>query len=238
MDDRRPMPRPASSAATATAWTIAGALLVAGAVRGDALLAVAAGGAMVLAGLPRFYTALSGIVLPRALAPGILIFCLAAFGLGEVGGFYTRFAWWDIALHLVASSVLALAGWAMVLLLTEGGRPRTGLWIGSILAVSFAALVGGAWELMEFSIDALFGTNAQRSGLPDTMGDVAVNIVGATYGAIAAQAALKRGARPPLSGLLVEFCAANPVIYGQWTDRHMGGLETAPDTGAARADRA
>ncbi|MCP1170599.1 hypothetical protein NHG85_19015, partial [Limimaricola sp. ASW11-118] len=97
--------------------------------------------------------------------------------------------------------------------------PRTAGWILGLLGVGFAALVGACWELFEFSIDAIFGTNAQRSGLPDTMGDVAVNIMGASYGALAAQRRLWRGTRLPLSGLLVEFCARNEIIYGAWSGR-------------------
>ncbi|WP_207208119.1 hypothetical protein [Salipiger sp. IMCC34102] len=205
-----------SAIIAAIVWCAALGLAIGGVARGDVVLAVGALGAMVMALALPAYTRLSGIVMPAGLATGVLTFSLAAFVVGEWSGAYTWNWWWDIALHLVSAAVLALVGHALVLLVSAGAPPRTGLWIGSILAVGFAALVGAAWELMEFSIDAIFGTNAQRSGLRDTMGDVAANITGAIYGAVAGQLALKRGTRLPLSGLLLDFCNSNRLIYGAW----------------------
>ena len=156
-----------------------GAALMAGLglIAGHPVVALGAAGAMALAALLPLYTWVSGIVMPRGLATGILVYCLCAFSLGEAAGFYAAIPVWDMALHFVASAVLALVGVALALLPTAGAAPRTAGWILGLLGVGFAALVGACWELFEFSIDAVFGTNAQRSGLPDTMGDVAVNII-------------------------------------------------------------
>ncbi|WP_341212987.1 hypothetical protein [uncultured Limimaricola sp.] len=229
-----PSPEPARIARAAI-WGGAMLFAVWALLAGFAVAALGAVGAMVLAGLLPLYTRVSGIVMPRGLATGILVYCLCAFGLGEAGGFYRDVALWDTALHALASAVLALVGVALALLPTAGAAPRTAPWILGLLGVGFAALVGAAWEMFEFGIDALFGTNAQRSGLPDTMGDIAANIAGATYGAIAAQRRLWRGTRLPLSGLLVRFLARNRVIYGDWTGRlfapHNGphaGLKAPP----------
>lgn len=200
-------------------WGGAGLIAAAGALSAQPLLALAALGAMALALLLPLYTRVSGIAMPPGLSTGVLGFCLAAFVLGEAAGLYRDSAVWDLLLHGLASAVLALAGVAMALLPTAGAPPRTALWILGTLGVGFAALVGAGWELFEFAIDAVFGTNAQRSGLPDTMGDVAANLAGASYGAVAAQRRLRHGARWPLSGLLVSFCARNPIIYGDWTER-------------------
>ena len=199
-------------------WGAAALIAAHGALSGQGILLIGGAGAMALAALLPLYTRLSGIVLPPALAPGVLAFCLCAFVLGEAGGLYRTSAVWDLMLHFTASAVLALVGVALALLPTAGAAPRTAWWIIGLLGTGFAALVGGAWELLEFGIDATFGTNAQRSGLPDTMGDVATNIAGACYGVAAALRRLRGRARWPLSGLLVEFCARNPVIYGDWTD--------------------
>ncbi|WPY96136.1 hypothetical protein T8T21_16625 (plasmid) [Limimaricola variabilis] len=200
-------------------WGGTTALAAGAALAGRPLLALAALGAMALAGLLPLYTRVSGIHMPRGLASGVLLYCLAAFVAGEAVGLYQNSAVWDLALHVLSAMVLALAGLALALLPTAGAPPRTAAWVLGVLAVGFAALVGAAWELFEFSIDQIFGTNAQRSGLPDTMGDVAANLAGAVYGAIAGIARLSTGARWPLSGLLAEFCARNPVIYGDWRPR-------------------
>ncbi|WP_198665169.1 hypothetical protein [Tropicimonas sp. IMCC34011] len=205
------------------AWGLAAALTAIGLIRGDFLLAIAAAGAIAMGALGPLYTWISGIRLPKGLATGILVFCLACFVAGEWGGLYevgpeaSLSHVWDKGLHAIASAVLAVTGWALVLLLTAGGPPRMPLWIGSVLAVGLAALVGAGWELFEFTVDALFGTNAQRSGLPDTMGDVAANLAGATWGAVAVQIHLRTGARLPFAALLSEACAANPLIFPEWT---------------------
>ena len=73
--------------------------------------------------------------------------------------------------------VLSVLGMALCLLVTAGGSPRTAIWLLAVLAFSFSMMVGAMWELLEFAIDFFFGTNAQRSGLPDTMGDTIANLL-------------------------------------------------------------
>ncbi|WP_375262683.1 hypothetical protein [Palleronia sp.] len=197
-------------------WAGALVALALGIVTGDTLLILGAGGAIAMALLPVFYSKLSGIVIPDGLREGILVFCLAAFVAGEWGGLYKDDLVWDTTLHVVASAVLAMTGYALALLATAGAPPRTGLWILSLLAVGLASTVGAIWELFEATVDALFGTNAQRSGLPDTMGDIAANLVGAIYGAVAGQIALRTGRRLPLSGLLLAALRRNPVVFGAY----------------------
>lgn len=197
-------------------WAGALAALGLGIATGDRLLILGAGGAVSMALLPMFYSWISGIRMPVGLREGILVFCLAAFVAGEWGGLYQDDLVWDTTLHMVASAVLALTGYALALLPTAGAPPRTGLWILSLLAVGLSSTVGAVWELFEASVDALFGTNAQRSGLPDTMGDIAANLVGATYGAVAGQIALRSGRRLPLSGLLLAALRRNPVVFGAY----------------------
>ena len=197
-------------------WGAAALLALLAAAQGHGLVAFCALSAVALALLPRGFSLISGLRMPGGLGTGVLVYALAALILGEMAGFYTRLPWWDVALHLVAAAALAMLGMALCLLVTAGGRPRTAVWLLAVLAFSFAMMVGAMWELLEFAIDHFFGTNAQRSGLPDTMGDVIANLVGATYGAVAAHGYLSHGRRWPLSGLLAQFCALNPVFYGDW----------------------
>ena len=200
-----------------TIWGLAVLLAVAAAALGQGLVAFCAISAMVLALLPWGFSLVSGLRMPGGLGTGVLLYSLAALILGEMAGFYTWLPWWDVALHLVAAAALAVLGMALVLLVTAGGPPRTAVWLMAVLAFSFAMMVGAMWELLEFTIDHFLGTNAQRSGLPDTMGDVIANLVGAAYGAVATHGYLSHGRRWPLSGLLAQFCGLNPVIYGRWS---------------------
>ncbi|SFG66076.1 hypothetical protein SAMN04488020_103120 [Palleronia marisminoris] len=197
-------------------WALALGALGFGIATGDRLLVLGAGGAVAMALLPVVYTWLSGILVPAGLRDGILVFCLAAFVGGEWGGLYQDDLVWDTSLHILAAAVLALTGYALALLPTAGAPPRTSLWVLSVLAVGLASTVGAAWELFEATVDALFGTNAQRSGLPDTMGDMAANLAGAIYGAMVGQLALRGRWRLPLSGLLLTALRQNPVVFGAY----------------------
>ena len=188
-------------------------------LQGDHLLACAGTACLGLAAMPRVFTLLSGIVFPTGLATGILVFNAAAFLLGERANYYIDVAWWDVVLHLVASSVLAVVGMALAMTITAGAPPMIAVWVLAVLAFGFSMMVGASWEVMEFCIDAVFGTNTQRSGLPDTIGDVVTNAVGATFGAVAGHAHVARGARWPLAGLLGRFMDANAVLYPARSDR-------------------
>lgn len=205
-------------------WVAIAATVLWGALRGDWQLAFVAAACAGLALLPKAYTALTDIVFPAGLTTGILIFCAAALLGGELGGLYVSLWWWDIALHLASAAVLAVFGMALAMTATGGGRPRGEIWMLAICALAFAVMVGAMWELMEFSIDAIFGTNTQRSGLPDTMGDQAVNVLGATLGAIAGHAHVYQGARWPLAGLLGRFMDGNPGLYPNRSRRPGGPL--------------
>ena len=206
--------RPAGAASLrAPVWAGIAAVALWGAVRGDWTLALVALACIVLALMPKAFTAVSGLVFPTGFTTGILAFAAAALLLGELAGFYVSVPWWDVALHFVASSVLAIVGMGLAMTPTAGAPPRVAVWVLAVLAFGFSMMVGALWEAMEFSIDTLFGTNTQRSGLPDTMGDVAVNALGATIGAAAGHANIARGARWPLAGLLGRFMDLNPVLY-------------------------
>lgn len=53
-------------------------------------------------------------------------------------------------------------------------RPSTLVFFGFCFALAF----GAVWEIFEFNVDQFFGTNMQKSGLMDTMGDLMVDAFG------------------------------------------------------------
>ena len=197
-------------------WGAVAATGVVALLQDAAVIAICATSTLILAALPRGFTAVSGLRFPPGFSTGVLVYTAAALLLGEMAGFYVRLPWWDLALHVVVAAVLAQAGWALALLLTAGGPPRTGLWIASILAVGFAMMVGAMWELLEFTIDLVFDTNAQRSGLVDSMTDLIADLAGGVLGAAAVQLRLGSGRRVPGSGLAIEWMRLNPIVYCAW----------------------
>ena len=226
------MPAPAAPRGwfVTTLWAAVAATGLVGLGLGAWLTALCAAGTLVLAGCLPAFTAVSGLRFPSGLPTGVLAFAAAALLLGEMAGFYVSVPWWDLALHVVASVVLAQVGWALVLLLTAGDRPRTPLWIGATLAFGFSMMVGGLWEVMEFTLDGTLGTNAQRSGLPDTMTDLIADAVGAAWGAMAVNMRLAGRGAWPGSGLVVEWMTRNPIVYGAWPR-----WSAHPEDGAGRA---
>lgn len=123
-----------------------------------------------------------------------IAFVFASLFLGEVHGYYTRFWWWDLALHTISGFLLGIVGFLLVHLLNEtediGIHMNPGF--VAFFAFLFALGVGALWELVEFAMDTFFGMNMQKamlgdaSGLTDTMLDLLVDALGAlvitTYG--------------------------------------------------------
>ncbi|UWQ22066.1 hypothetical protein [Jannaschia sp. W003] len=179
---------------------------------GWAIALASAGFAATLA----LFEAVSNLRFPPRLHAGVVLYALAALLLGEHLQVYEALPWWDLALHVVSAAVLAVVGFGLALLPTAGAPPRTALWVLGTLAFGFAMMAGALWEVLEFALDQLFGTNAQDSGLVDTMWDVIANTLGAVAGAVAGHAALLSGRRLPLGGLLLDVVEANPVLYGLW----------------------
>lgn len=116
-----------------------------------------------------------------------VIFVFATLFLGELQSYYERLWWWDIALHTTSGLLFGILGFLLVYVLNENEhadlhmRPR----FVALFAFTFAVSVGTMWEIFEFAMDQIVGTNMQKpmlgdpSGLTDTMWDMIVNALGA-----------------------------------------------------------
>jgi hypothetical protein len=106
-----------------------------------------------------------------------IIFIYMALFLGEVGGFYGRFWWWDLVLHAGSGFLLGTVGFFLVYLLNQDHRVNVHLTPGfiALFAFMFSQGLGSIWEIFEFAMDQLFGLNMQKSGLVDTMWDLIIN---------------------------------------------------------------
>ncbi|MCK7545498.1 hypothetical protein MLC59_15130 [Marinobacter bryozoorum] len=114
-------------------------------------------------------------------------FVFASLFLGEVRDYYTRFWWWDIALHTSSGVLLGILGFLLVHIMNEVKRIEVHMKPGFVafFAFLFALGIGALWEIFEFTMDSLFGMNMQKpmlgdpSGLTDTMWDLVVDALGA-----------------------------------------------------------
>lgn len=159
------------------------------------------------------------------------LFVFGALYLGEVRGFYVRFWWWDLALHLISGLLLGILGFLLIYVLNKSDRidlhmqPR----FVALFAFVFAVALGTLWEIFEFGMDQLAGTNMQKpmlgddSGLTDTMWDLIVDSVGAAAISLYGWYFLSRGSRSFVEEWIARFISKNPRIFGP--RRRPPGLE-------------
>jgi hypothetical protein len=140
------------------------------------------------------------------------LFLYASFGLGEVRGFYGRFWWWDILLHGISALVMGLIGFLLVYIFYSTHRIRmTPLYV-ALIAFGFAVTVGTLWEIFEFTMDWLWGTNMQKSGLVDTMTDLMMDAAGALIAAFLGYRYTRHGDALLAAPLVRRFTAENPAL--------------------------
>ncbi|MDF1873078.1 hypothetical protein [Vannielia sp.] len=177
---------------------------------------------LVLTFLPNRFAGYLGITLPGSVLTGIVIFLFATLFLGEVEGFYNRFWWWDVALHFLSAVSFGLMGFLAIFMLFEGDRYAAPPWALAVLAFCVGLSIGALWEVFEFSMDQLFGTNMQKSGLVDTMKDLIVDTIGAAIGAVTGFFYLKGRQVGGLGHVMEQFVQANRRFYGKLTGRDDG----------------
>lgn len=152
-----------------------------------------------------------------------IAFVFASLFLGEVHGYYTRFWWWDIALHTSSGLLTGIMGFLLVHVLNETEDINLHLTPGFVafFAFLFAVGVGTMWEIFEFGMDGLFGTRMQKpmlgdpSGLTDTMWDMIVNSLGALFISVLGYGYLKTaGNKSFLERWIRLFIVNNPRFFG------------------------
>jgi len=143
-------------------------------------------GIMLLTGLPTLFAKRFELVVPPVFEMATIAFLFASFFLGEIGNFYERFWWWDMALHTTSGLLLGMLGISLVWILNAEEKLNLEMSTGliSLFAFTFAVAAGALWEIFEYGMDQTFGLNMQKSGLDDTMEDLIVDALGALIVAV------------------------------------------------------
>ncbi len=150
-----------------------------------------------------------------------VIFVFSALYLGEIQDFYHRFWWWDVVLHTTAGLLMGILGFLLIYILNESKTIHFSLTPGFIafFAFVFAQAFGSVWEIFEFSVDQLAGTNMQKpflgdpSGLTDTMWDMIVNALGAIFISTMGYIYLKSGKSFFVRRWIQKFIDKNPKMF-------------------------
>lgn len=175
--------------------------------------AFVAAGTLGLSMTPIFLASRLHIRLPPSIVAVAVAFVFATIFLGEVFDFYERLWWWDVALHGLSAVGFGIAGFLFVFILFEGDRYAAPPWAMGLLAASIGIMIGVLWEIFEFGMDQAFGLNMQKSGLPDTMGDLIVDVIGSAFGGAMGALYLRGQALGSVSALVEEFVTLNRRLF-------------------------
>jgi hypothetical protein len=146
----------------------------------------------------------------------ILVFIYAALYLGDIHHFYTYFWWWDILLHSLSGMIISIFAFTLVYMMNN--KPTVALKMSPIFIVlftfSFAVAMGVVWEIMEFSMDSIIGTNWQHrdTGVLDTMKDLICDTLSALFTSIVGYFYLTRK-WTYFSSLQAKLVNRNPKIF-------------------------
>lgn len=169
--------------------------------------------ALVLTFIPDLIKHQYNVLLPLEFDLIIAGFIFAAVFLGEVGNAYDHFWWWDAALHTIAGVILAMAGLLILYTLRYQGKLSASPFIIALFVFCFGLALGTLWELFEYSMDSLFGTNMLKSGIRDTMGDLLTDVIGSLAVAWTGYVIIKTDERRGIIGAsLDKFLEINPQI--------------------------
>lgn len=149
-------------------------------------------------------------------------FVFASLFLGEVHGYYTRYWWWDIALHASSGFLLGIIGFLLVYVINETETIDVQMKPSfvALFAFLFALGIGTLWEIFEFGMDFLFGMNMQKemlgdpSGLTDTMFDLMVDALGALVISVLGYGYIKKARNASfLERWIQSFIKNNPQFF-------------------------
>jgi len=166
--------------------------------------------------LPLVLSARFQVKIPYEFETLAILFVFLSLFSGEVLDFYTRYWWWDIALHTFSGFLLGITGFLLVYVLNEDNQVHLDLSPAfiALFAFMFAMGIGAIWEIFEFAMDEIFGLNMQKSGLQDTMWDLIVDAIGALIISILGYRFLLTSEKDSfLENWIDEFTAVNPQMF-------------------------
>ncbi len=120
--------------------------------------------ALILFLIPPFLEKQFRIELPTALESIAFLFIFCAQILGEVNGYYVKFAFWDTMLHTVNGFIFAAFGFCLVDIFNRNPKFKFRLSpiFLALTAFCFSMTIGVLWEFFEFGMDTVFLTDMQK----------------------------------------------------------------------------
>lgn len=142
----------------------------------------------------------------------VTLFIYVTLFLGEIGGFYERFWWFDVLLHMGSALVFGIVGFMILYTLYDTNRFVAQPFLIGLFSFAFAVAIGAVWEIFEFTMDSFFGFNMQKSGLVDTMWDLIVDSIGALIASTVGYYYIKEKGKGFLSRAIKRFVASHSQL--------------------------
>ncbi|BBF42599.1 membrane protein [Lachnospiraceae bacterium KM106-2] len=142
--------------------------------------------------VPKLFSKYFHISIPNYFLVVLNLFIIGCLLLGGMLNFYTLFPIWDSFLHFMSGIVLVIL--SMVILSQH--KPKLSIGFMVFVAVTFAITSGVVWEILEYVLDEVTGSNSQsykdldgairvgHSALRDSMEDLILELVAAIGTAI------------------------------------------------------
>ena len=124
-----------------------------------------------------FLLTVVGCWLPTPYFVASMLFVFVAQYGGMVWDGYNRFDWFDLAVHFCSGMLLTVWGFFLYRLVV-GRRRGLPVLLPALFSTLFSVACAAIWEIYEFTIDSLFGYDAQILGNADTMTDIIAGTLG------------------------------------------------------------
>lgn len=156
-------------------------------LEGDVLYGAFCVVALMLTLVPAIITRRADAGVPIELELALLWLMVTDMTLGNWLGFY-QLRWYDKALHLSSSTLVAWIGFLAIYVLHLTHRTRFHPWLDGVAILLVTLGVGALWEIAEYGVDQLFARRTQGSPhlspIDDTMFDLVMDGLGGIIGAV------------------------------------------------------
>lgn len=183
------------------------------AMQGNWETAIVSAIGLLLSFLPQIIKRTLHVDLPLVYEFIIVLFVMLSMLMGEVGHAYAAFWWWDVMLHASSGVLLGYVGFLVLYILYQQKMLKTSAIVIAFFTFAVGMASAGVWEIIEFTVDQIFGTHMQR-GADDTMNDMVVAGLGSLLAATAAYAHIKWPSKGLYYRWVQKFFDVNPKFNG------------------------
>jgi len=128
--------------------------------------------------LPHLLKGTYNIHVPVIFIYSTIVFIFLSVFLGQFGGLYDRWHWWDSFLHFISALTFGFTGFIIIYVYYVHNKLKIPQNLILILAFFFCLGIGALWEIVEYGIDNALSTNMQVNSLDDTMIDLIIGALG------------------------------------------------------------